>query len=115
MISLELRDQINQVISKTTSIEDFEEWLVPRLPELITPPNSIDSDVVAAIELGFAEMAAHIRTEEEFIEYLHDILNEQSTTVVSYSTTSSNTNIVSGSSNQTIEPTLIFPTPVLAL
>lgn len=116
MISLELKEKVNQVINNSMSVGELEEWLVPRLPALITPPNFVDSEVVAAIELGFAEMADHIRTEEEFIKFLEDVLNEQLTTFISYSTGASETYdvSVSGSSNQTITPQLIFTTPALA-
>ena len=63
MLSLELWQVANQFIESQISVEELEDWLVPRLPAIMQSPDSADADVAATIELGLAEMS-------------HDIINE---------------------------------------
>jgi hypothetical protein len=75
MISSELYNKVIEVIDNQIDIKQLEEWLVPRLPIFLAEPDS--ADVVAAIELGLAEMSDGIRTKEEFSELLLDTIQEQ--------------------------------------
>jgi hypothetical protein len=79
MLSYELEKMVLQYIRCEITIEQLEDWLVPRLPVFLRLPHSSDSDVVAAIELGLAEMSDEIRNEAEFREFLSDVLREHST------------------------------------
>lgn len=72
MLSYELYDKVMQYIVGEISVSELEEWLVPRYPFLLRDPESDDSDLIGAIELGLAEMGSGIRTEEELKEELKD-------------------------------------------
>ncbi len=74
MISSELRIMVLQYINSEISFEQLEEWIVPRLPVFLSDPNSVDADIVSAIELGLAEISDGLRNEEEFRELLNDEL-----------------------------------------
>jgi len=77
MISSELREKVLQYIETTISKEQLEEWLVPKLPTFLKYPESADADVVSAVELGLAEMGTGIRTEENFREFIKQVIQEQ--------------------------------------
>jgi hypothetical protein len=111
MISFELKEKIYQVIDGDISFEQLEEWLVPRLPELLILPNSTDSDVVSAIELGLAEMDDGIRTKDEFMALLQSVIQAQHTTLVTYHVPPFDS-YRTGSLNQTVQPTLDFTVAV---
>jgi hypothetical protein len=101
MISYELRDMILQYVESIITVEQLEEWLVPRLPALLKSPDSTDSDVVAALELGLAEMSDGIRTEDELRRLLLDVIREQTTTLNVYPADQPQFDMTS-SSNQTV-------------
>lgn len=111
MLSLELKSKILQVVDTTMTIEEFEDWLVPELPVYLASPNSVDADVVAAVELGLAEMSDGIITKNEFLTLLKNIIREQETILDFHFSTSPESN-VRKSSNQTSQRTLDFTTPV---
>jgi hypothetical protein len=114
MLSYELEKMVLQYINCEITIEQLEDWLVPRLPVFLRLPHSSDSDVVAAIELGLAEMSDEIRNEAEFREFLSDVLREHSTTRVIcppeqlYSTATS-------SNNKVMSPILLSPSAEFAM
>ncbi len=76
MISLELRDRVRQFAYGEISATQLEEWMVPRLRLLLESVESVDADVVAAIELGLAEMSDGIRTEAQFRDLMKQVLRE---------------------------------------
>ena len=76
MISLELRDRVRQSAYGEISATQLEEWMVPRLRLLLESVESADADVVAAIELGLAEMGDGIRTEAQFRDLMKQLLLE---------------------------------------
>jgi hypothetical protein len=86
MLSYELRDEILRYVEANVTLEKLEEWLVPRLHTLLIDPNSPDSDLVAAIELGLAEINDGIRTENEFRELLLDALRDHTTSSAAFTT-----------------------------
>ena len=104
MISSELNTKISEVVESSITVDQFEEWLVPRLPFYISSPDSEDSDIIAEIELGLAEMSDNIRTRDEFLSLLRNILREQSVIIHSSLLSETTTN---GSSNQTTQPITI--------
>lgn len=111
MISSDFRDKILQVVEGSITIEQLEEWLVPRLPVFLTSPDSTISDIVAIIELGLAEMSDGVRTKDEFLELLQNVAEEQETILTYYPPSLPDPN-VSGSSNETTPVTLDFTTTV---
>lgn len=108
MLSLELRNQVINYVNSEITIEQLEDWYVPRLPLYTRIPDSADAKVIAAIELGLAEYNCEIRSEEELRAFLADTIREYDTMlslfqpeIEHFSTT--------GSSNQTYD---LFPKPV---
>ncbi|MFV2045159.1 MAG: hypothetical protein ACC700_18235 [Anaerolineales bacterium] len=76
MLSKSLRDMLILFIDSEISTEDLERWVVPRLPELIRSPESPNSDVVAAIELGLVELSTGEVTEDQFRSIMQAVLQE---------------------------------------
>ena len=103
MLSYEIREKIIQVIESTITIEQFEDWLVPRLPTFLKSPDRTDSNVIAAVELGLAEMSDGVRTKDEFRSFLRDVLQEQTAMLVFSPSRLSQWN-KTGSANQTASP-----------
>lgn len=68
MLSLGFKNIITQVIERTISIEEFEDWYVPRLSFLLRDPDSDDADVIAFIELVLAEINAGIVNESDALK-----------------------------------------------
>jgi hypothetical protein len=99
MISLELRDQIFQYIYEDITLEQLEDWVVPRLPDFLKFYDSTDADIISAIELGLAELNNHNWTEEKFRTYLNEALQEL--IVMVQFTAEPNILTTSGSSNKT--------------
>jgi len=84
MLSSELRDKVFEFVESSITINQLEEWLVPRLSWFLRDPNSTDADVVAAIELGLSETSSNIKTIEEFRDDLRRVLRENNTIQVFY-------------------------------
>ena len=82
MLSLELKDKVLQYIDSSITLEQLEDWLVPRLPIFLRKSEAADADVVAAIELGLAEISNEIRTELEFRSLLTKALRGQTAVLV---------------------------------
>ncbi len=76
MITSEFNQIIHQFLEAKITVQQLEEWLVPRLPSLVRIPTSSDANTAAAIELDLAELNAGIRTIIEFRKYLEEILQE---------------------------------------
>lgn len=76
MLSSKLRRKINQFLEAAITIEELEDWYVARLPLLLIDPNSTDSDLVSAIELGLAELNAGIRDENNLRQFLEEALRQ---------------------------------------
>lgn len=83
MISFELSNTISQYITSEISLEELENWLVPRLPAILRSPETEDAGIVAEIELGLAEISNRYWTEEEFRIMLNELLMEHTTEFVS--------------------------------
>lgn len=84
MNSLELRNRIARFLEDEISLQDLEEWLVANIPELVRSPVSLDSDLVAAVELALAEFDDGIRDLEGVKDYLRNAVHENNTIIITY-------------------------------
>ena len=84
MITSELRDILTRFVSSELSVEQIEDWIVPRLATLIEHPDSANSQVAAAVELALAELSTGIRSEAEARSLVKEALDEQRLTWVEY-------------------------------
>lgn len=76
MAEYEFFEKINQYIDGDISLEQLEDWYVPRLPTLIDDEDSAESNLVASLELGLAELSSGVQSENELKEYLSEALSE---------------------------------------
>lgn len=101
MFTSELLSVIDEYVEGVISLEQLEDWLVPRLPSLfrlpLTEPDA--TDLAAAVELGLAEMSNQAKTEDEFRNMLKALLGELTSVRAAYP---SDKVTVSESSNQTL-------------
>lgn len=111
MLDSELLNIVDRYLERAISLEELEDWLVPRLPALFKMPYSAVSDLVAEIEAGLAELSDATRTEEEFCNLLKNYIQKVRVVWVNYPT--ENHVMYTGSSNQA-SPTLSYVTSELA-
>jgi len=76
MVSSDFRQRVLQYLEGLISLEELEEWFLPKVFDLIVDPDSSDSALAAAIELGLAEMMDGIRDEDGLRQDLREILDE---------------------------------------
>ncbi len=100
MHSEELREKLIAFAEAEISASEIEEWFVPRLPALISTPWSSDSDAVAVIELGLADLSSGTSTEDDFRRSIRSVLRENTSTWATYPQDSTH-ETESGSSNKT--------------
>jgi hypothetical protein len=74
MLSSDLRDAIISFVEDRSTVTQLEEWLVPRLPVYLQSPETDDADVVAAVELALADMAAGTRTVQDIRSDLNAVV-----------------------------------------
>ncbi|MFQ5433720.1 MAG: hypothetical protein ACE5FD_02485 [Anaerolineae bacterium] len=65
MLSLELRDVVIDFVENRKSIQELEDWYIPRLPFFLANPNSTDSELLSEIEVGLAEYHDGILNNDE--------------------------------------------------
>ena len=58
MISSELFDKLFQYFDREISASELEDWIIPRSYSIMENPESDDSDILAAVELGLVDMSA---------------------------------------------------------
>lgn len=73
MLSPELKNKIADYVGSTITLEQFEDWIVPRLRGYLRNLGTTDSNAVSAIELGLSEMSAGLKNEVEFRSDLEKI------------------------------------------
>lgn len=73
-LSSELYRMSHRFMESRIALADLEDWLVPRLGELLDLPPSAGRDLVDAIEGGLAEMGDGILTEAELRERLRELV-----------------------------------------
>lgn len=65
MLSFMLKEKVLAFLAGELTLQELEEWYVPRLPLLVTNLESVETELVSALDLGLAEMNDGIRTEDE--------------------------------------------------
>lgn len=100
MLTSQFLSVIDEYMEGAISLEQLEDWLVPRLPVLFRLPLAEPdaADLAAAVELGLAEVSNQAKTEEEFRKMLKALLGELTSVRAAYP---SDKVTVSESSNQT--------------
>jgi len=78
MLSLELRDVVLEFVENRKSIQDLEDWCIPRLPFFLANPNSTDSELLAEIEIGLAEYHNGTLNKDELRQDLLDAVKSLS-------------------------------------
>ncbi len=102
MLSLTLRNTVLQFIIEEISIEELEDYYVPKLSFFLRDPTSDDADLIAAIELsltdfnsGLIDKAAIKATLLKFIQEHKNLLVEDFQNKIT---------VVTGTSNVTATP-----------
>jgi len=103
MLTSELLNIVHEYLERSISLEQLEEWIVPRLPFFFKPPYSGASELATEIEVGLAEIGDQTLTEKKFRTSLKDFFNRQRTFELNYPDVSEEN--FEGSSNQS------FPSP----
>lgn len=81
MLSSELRNQIIKFVDQEISIEELEDWYVPRLPFFLNSPHSSDAEVIAALELALHEFSSGTISENELRMTLLDAIRDKETII----------------------------------
>jgi hypothetical protein len=95
---------IQRYLDGQIGLRQIEEWLVPFVPVYASDPKNDDADIVATIELGLAEIADRVTTEDEFRKSLGNAIAGR-LLVVDWTTAGPMDHsryITSGSSNQNV-------------
>ena len=68
--------RVRRYLRNELSLDQLEDWLIPRLPMLFSlPDTSVACQLTSLIELSRAELGSGIITEDEFKEALHAFLD----------------------------------------
>ena len=93
---------LHDYVEDLRSLEELEDWLVPRLDMfLLLPPGSAARELMAAVELGRDELSSGQVTEPELKRSLKELLSQHTVTQV-YLT---DRLVWTGSSSVTQQPT----------
>ena len=84
MLTSELFDIVDQYLERVISLQELEEWLVPRLPFFFKLPYSGVEELVATIEVGLADISDGTISEEEFRQSLRDSIDRQAVYTVTF-------------------------------
>lgn len=99
MLLPELQTKMLQLLDSEISFDEFEDWYIPLLPELLENGESSIKIIVGAIELALSELESGIISEDEFQKFLSGFLGD---TIITYDTVPDNDQSISfetGSSN----------------
>jgi hypothetical protein len=91
MLSSELREVVQSFVDEHMNVRELENWIVPRLPVFLCESDSTDAEVVAAVELGLAELSQRIRTLAELRAMLNELLRQEKTVVFRTGSTTTST------------------------
>jgi hypothetical protein len=72
-----LVSKIHQYLDHAISLEELEDWLLPRLPLLFQRPDSLVARLAATVELGLAEISDNVTTEDEFRTLLEAAVQQE--------------------------------------
>jgi uncharacterized membrane protein len=78
MITSALREKIIDFTESQITLDQLEEWFVPRSLEFFRQPESEDAIIAGAIELCLAESSEQIKSLDECRDYLRQALSEHS-------------------------------------
>ena len=119
MLSLELWQLASQFVESRLTIEQLEDWLVPRLPAIMQSPDSADADFAAVIELGLAEMSDGMLDDAQLREELAREMKKHQSVATIYpsmpvaqvtATSSSSISGIEWPAQWVITPTSLAPT-----
>lgn len=79
MLTPELKQKIVEYLRNEITLQELEEWMVPYEAHFLADPDSADADAVSAIELGLAEWADELRSEEEVRQLLREVIEQYET------------------------------------
>lgn len=74
--SLDILRIARDYVDGTISLDDVQEWLVPRLGIFLADPHSTASELAGLLELGFADIAAGEADEREFRDLISGFFRE---------------------------------------
>lgn len=77
---------VYEYLDNAMTLEQLEDWLVPRLPVLFQIPDAPIARLAATIELGLAEIGDGVIDEEEFRNLLQSAVREEATLTFFYPT-----------------------------
>jgi hypothetical protein len=102
MISNNLREALINFSESIISPSELEEWVVARVH--LFSEDSVDSDVIAAIELALAEISAKIKPQEELRRVVTEMLDKHTIVESQYPQTQTTTTTTSSSNSQPLQP-----------
>ena len=76
--------QIFSYVNGNRSLNDFENWIVAHLDQLLSVSDSDTRELVNVEELGRAEMSEGHRTEDEFKEELRQFIRSHPTIITGF-------------------------------
>ena len=109
--SLDILRIARDYVDGTISLDDVQEWLVPRLGIFLADPHSTASELAGLLELGFADIAADEADEREFRDLISGFFREHDSiqlpsevqTAAANSTVSIET-VIAGTRERTFSP-----------
>lgn len=102
MLSLTLRNTVLQFINDEISIQEFEDYYVPKLSFFLRDPNSDDADLIAAIELSLTDFNSGLIDKDAIRATLLEFIQEHKNLHVE--DLQNKTSIVTGTCNVTATP-----------
>jgi len=81
MLSSELNEKVLSYLESCITLEELEDWYIPRLELFLGDPGSADADIIATIELCLAEMRSGLLDENEARQMLEETLVKYETVI----------------------------------
>lgn len=82
MLSQDLQRIVESFTEGTITIDQLEDWIVPRLPAALQLPDTTDAQIISAIELSLAEYNQQILTASELRNLLRTAVRQEDTVLV---------------------------------
>jgi hypothetical protein len=80
--SLDIFGVTHRYLERDLTLDDLQEWLVPRLGAFLVDPHSTASELAGLLELCFADTAAGEADENELRDLIDDFIRTNSTIVL---------------------------------
>lgn len=97
--------QISEYVHSQITLRELEEFIVPRLPALLTLPPSTVTDLTDIVEMGLAEIGDGVETEEGLKAKLRSVLIFETPTVHVLDSIFTRTGSTSGKTMSVYSPT----------